>query len=114
MYFLYLNQFFQVLPTGLVIRYPPLILGKLGNDPNKKTVLVYCHLDVASAFIEDGWDTDPFMLVELEDKLVGRGASDNKGPTLGWLHAIEAYQQCDIELPVNIKVNDINFIQLLP
>jgi len=27
-------------------RLPPLILGKLGDDPSKKTVLVYGHFDV--------------------------------------------------------------------
>lgn len=53
---------------------------------------------------EDGWDTDPFVLTEVNEKLYGRGATDDKGPVLGWLHAIEAFQQTGQNVPVNIKV----------
>lgn len=28
------------------LKLPNAILGKIGNDPNKKTVLVYGHMDV--------------------------------------------------------------------
>jgi hypothetical protein len=31
-------------------------------------------------------------------KLFGRGSTDDKGPVLGWLHAIEAYQHSGIEI----------------
>ncbi len=31
-------------------------------------------------------------------KLFGRGSTDDKGPVLGWLHIIEAYQQSGIEI----------------
>ncbi len=50
----------QALDDGSEIRLPPVILGSLGNDPKKKTVLAYCHLDVQPAAKEDGWDYDPF------------------------------------------------------
>lgn len=30
-------------------------------------------------------------------------ATDDKGPVLGWIHAIEAYQKNGIDLPVNLK-----------
>lgn len=43
---------------------PPIILGRLGSDPGKKTVCIYGHLDVQPANIDDGWDTEPFTLVE--------------------------------------------------
>ena len=32
---------------------------------------------------EDGWDTDPFVLTEVDGKLYGRGSTDDKGPVLG-------------------------------
>jgi len=35
--------------------------------------------------------------------MYGRGTTDDKGPVLGWLHCIEAYQSCGVSLPVNIK-----------
>ena len=31
---------------GKKLPLPPVILGKIGNDPKKKTVLVYGHYDV--------------------------------------------------------------------
>ena len=65
---------------------------------------VYGHLDVQPALKSDGWDTEPFVLTEKNGKLYGRGSSDDKGPVLGWLHAIQAFQANNIDLPVNLKV----------
>ncbi|XP_046390572.1 cytosolic non-specific dipeptidase [Ischnura elegans] len=84
-------------------RLPPVILGVLGKDPAKKTVCVYGHLDVQPARKEDGWDTDPFVLTEKEGRLYGRGSTDDKGPVLGWIHAIEAFINTKQDIPVNIK-----------
>lgn len=55
------------------------------------------------ALKEDGWDTEPFVLTEKDGKLFGRGATDDKGPVLCWLHAIASFQGAGIELPVNIR-----------
>lgn len=52
------------LPSGDEIPLPPIVLGRLGSDPGKKTVCIYGHLDVQPANIDDGWDTEPFTLVE--------------------------------------------------
>lgn len=35
----------QVL-DGQTVNLPPAILGRIGNDPSKKTVLIYGHFDV--------------------------------------------------------------------
>lgn len=55
------------------------------------------------ALKSDGWDTEPFVLTERDGKLYGRGASDDKGPVICWLHAIEGFQTLGIPIPVNIK-----------
>lgn len=94
----------QTLPDGKKIPLPPILLGNLGSDPKKKTVLLYGHLDVQPALIEDGWDTEPFTLVEKDGKLYGRGSTDDKGPVLGWIHALQGYKAIGEEIPVNIKV----------
>lgn len=85
------------------IPLPPILLGHLGSDPKKKTVLIYGHLDVQPALKEDGWDTEPFTLVEKDGKLFGRGSTDDKGPVLCWIHALQAYQALGEEIPVNLK-----------
>lgn len=64
---------------------------------------MYGHLDVQPALVEDGWDTDPFVLTEIDSKLYGRGSTDDKGPVLCWIHAIEAFQALGVDVPVNVK-----------
>lgn len=94
--------------------------AQFGNDPNKRTVCVYGHVDVQPAKLEDGWATEPYNLTDINGNrgkthpwwnqsgqapvkpdpvnwfcagnLYGRGASDNKAPVLAWIHAVQAYQ----------------------
>lgn len=84
------------------IQLPPVVLSRFGSDPAKKTVLVYGHYDVQPAALEDGWNTDPFKLVERDGVLYGRGSSDDKGPVMGWLNSIQAHRELGLELPVNL------------
>lgn len=57
------------------------------------------------ALKEDGWTHEPFQLVEdAQNRLNGRGSTDDKGPILGWLNVIEAHQRLGLELPVNLKM----------
>jgi len=93
----------QTLPDGKQIPLPPVLFGQLGSDPKKKTICLYGHLDVQPALKEDGWDTEPFTLVEKDGKLYGRGSTDDKGPVLGWIHALQAYQASGAPVPVNLK-----------
>lgn len=89
--------------NGETLDLPPIILGRYGNDPNKKTLLVYGHYDVQPALKEDGWATDPFTLTEdSSNRLFGRGATDDKGPILGWLLVIESFKKLGIDFPVNL------------
>ncbi len=80
----------------------PLLLGKLGNDPNKFTVAIYSHYDVQPALKSDGWNTEPFEPVEKDGYLYGRGASDDKGPIAATLTAIEEFVAMG-EAPVNFR-----------
>ena len=82
----------QTMDDGKVLALPPVLMGELGNDKSKKTLLVYGHLDVQPAALEDGWDTDPWVLTEKDGKLYGRGSTDDKGPVLGWIHTLQCYK----------------------
>lgn len=88
--------------TDPALELPPVVVSKFGNDPAKKTVLVYGHYDVQPAQLDDGWNTEPFELIEKDDKLFGRGSTDDKGPVIGWLNVIEAHKNLGLELPVNL------------
>ncbi|KAJ3491991.1 hypothetical protein NLI96_g290 [Meripilus lineatus] len=84
---------------------PPVIVGRIGEDAAKKTVLVYGHLDVQPAN-QDGWTIpDPFDLdVDTKSgKMIGRGATDDKGPVLGWINVLEAHYKLGLQLPVNMR-----------
>jgi len=95
----------EKLEDGSEIKLPPVLIGQIGKDPAKKTVLIYGHLDVQPAKLSDGWDTEPFVLTEKDGKLYGRGATDDKGPVLAVLHAVEAFQECrNKDVPINLKL----------
>ncbi|XP_016003889.2 beta-Ala-His dipeptidase isoform X2 [Rousettus aegyptiacus] len=93
----------QKLPDGDALPMPPVLLAELGSDPQKATVCFYGHLDVQPARQEDGWLADPYALTEVDGKLYGRGATDNKGPVLAWINAVGAFRALQEDLPVNIK-----------
>ena len=81
----------------------PLLLGKLGSDPSKKTILVYSHYDVMPASMDDGWDSEPFTIKIRDDGYVyGRGTNDDKGPITATYFAIKELLK-EGELPVNIS-----------
>jgi len=85
------------------LELPPVIIGRYGNDTKKRTILVYGHYDVQPALKEDGWNTQPFELtVDGKGRMYGRGSTDDKGPVLGWVNAIEAHQKAGIDFPVNL------------
>eukprot|EP00928_Gymnodinium_smaydae_P012061 TRINITY_DN14395_c0_g6_i1.p1 TRINITY_DN14395_c0_g6~~TRINITY_DN14395_c0_g6_i1.p1 ORF type:complete len:577 (-),score=140.51 TRINITY_DN14395_c0_g6_i1:22-1701(-) len=93
----------EVLSDGTKIPLPPVVLGQFGNDPKKRTLLVYGHLDVQPAKKSDGWATEPFELINKDGVLYARGASDDKGPVLAWVAVLEAYKELGWELPVNVR-----------
>ena len=41
----------QTLPDGTTLPLPPVLMGELGTDKNKKTLLVYGHLDVQRTIV---------------------------------------------------------------
>lgn len=65
----------------------PVVFASYTADPSYETVLVYGHYDVQPASMEDGWESDPFELVERGGKLIARGVVDNKGQVLAHMSA---------------------------
>ncbi|THH29488.1 hypothetical protein EUX98_g4686 [Antrodiella citrinella] len=90
---------------GKTLDLPPAILGRIGNDPKKKTILIYGHFDVQPANKNDGWNTEPFTMHYEKDtgKIFGRGSTDDKGPILGWLNVLDAHSTLGLDLPVNLR-----------
>jgi predicted dipeptidase len=57
-----------------------------GNE----TFGLVCHMDEVPAGDISAWETDPFKLVEKDDKLFGRGTQDDKGPSLASMYAVKS------------------------
>ena len=72
----------------------------LGDAEEKLAVLG--HLDVVPA--GDGWSVDPFGAVREGDKIIGRGTSDDKGPSLAALFAMKAIKDAGVELKKSIRL----------
>ncbi|GIC94725.1 uncharacterized protein Aud_002054 [Aspergillus udagawae] len=88
------------LPPILVAWYPP--RKSASND--KKTLLIYGHYDVQPELT--GWSYPAFKHTRVQgpsgERLYGRDSTDDKGPVLGWLNAIEAHKNAGVEIPVNL------------
>jgi acetylornithine deacetylase/succinyl-diaminopimelate desuccinylase-like protein len=60
------------------------------HAPGAPTLLVYAHYDVQPPDPVAAWRSPPFVLTQRDDRLYGRGVSDDKGPMLVALTALAA------------------------
>lgn len=69
--------------------------GCMTRRPASEEISFWGHLDVVPA--GEGWQvTQPFVPVERDGWLIGRGTDDNKGPTLGVLYMLRAFEELNI------------------
>jgi acetylornithine deacetylase/succinyl-diaminopimelate desuccinylase-like protein len=79
----------------------PLVTAEWMGAEGQPTVLFYGHYDVQPAD-PSRWDSDPFKAEVRDDKMYGRGATDDKGPIIALISAVEAMMQLDGKLSVNV------------
>lgn len=72
-------------------------VGTVDLNDGEQELAVLAHLDVVPA--GEGWDTDPYTVVEKDGMIFGRGVSDDKGPAVAALYAMKAVK--DLNLPVS-------------
>jgi acetylornithine deacetylase/succinyl-diaminopimelate desuccinylase-like protein len=82
----------------------PLVLAEWLGAEGAPTVLVYAHYDVQPVGEEAAWRTPPFEPVVRDERMYGRGTSDDKGPMLAALGAIERLLDERARLPVNVRI----------
>ena len=70
--------------------HPVVCADWLHGGPDKPTILIYGHFDVQPAEPFDLWTTPPFEPTIREDRIYGRGATDDKGAMLVPILAAEA------------------------
>ncbi len=81
----------------------PLVYGEWLGAPGKPTVLFYGHYDVQPVDPVDLWRNPPFEPTVEGDKLVARGATDDKGQSYAHLKGVAALLKERGSLPVNVK-----------
>jgi acetylornithine deacetylase/succinyl-diaminopimelate desuccinylase-like protein len=81
----------------------PLVYGEWLGAPGKPTVLFYGHYDVQPVDPVELWRHPPFEPTIEGDKLVARGATDDKGQSFAHVKGVAATLAERGKLPVNVK-----------
>jgi acetylornithine deacetylase/succinyl-diaminopimelate desuccinylase-like protein len=91
----------RILETGAGY---PAVFGQWTGAPDKSTILLYAHYDVQPVGREELWTTPPFEPSERNDRLYGRGVSDDKAGVVMHSAAVASYLASVKGLPINVKV----------
>lgn len=79
----------------------PVVYGEIFVNQKYPTVLLYNHLDVQPADASE-WNTPPFSMIKDNNVYRGRGTTDDKGPALTAMYAIQ--YAATKKLPLNFKI----------
>ncbi|MGJ8651879.1 MAG: M20/M25/M40 family metallo-hydrolase [Opitutaceae bacterium] len=80
----------------------PILLAERHGDPAWPHVVIYGHYDVQPADPFELWTSEPFEPTVREGRIYGRGAADNKGPTIVHMTALSRVLAAHPDLPLNI------------
>ena len=81
----------------------PVVFAERAASPEAPTVLVYGHYDVQPPDPVDLWESDPFEPLLVDDYIVARGASDDKGQVYAHVKGVERLLRNGSKPAVNIK-----------
>jgi acetylornithine deacetylase/succinyl-diaminopimelate desuccinylase-like protein len=82
---------------------PPVVYADWLHAPDAPTVLVYGHYDVQPVDPLDLWTSPPFEPVVVGDRMLARGAADDKGQIHAHVMAAAALLATRGSLPINLK-----------
>ncbi|TVP80412.1 MAG: M20/M25/M40 family metallo-hydrolase [Puniceicoccaceae bacterium] len=88
----------EVVETAL---HPILLADRIGS-PDWPHIVIYGHYDVQPADPFELWSEPPFEPSVRAGRIYGRGAADNKGPTIVHMAALARVLAAHPELPLNI------------
>ncbi len=80
----------------------PVVLAKNKHLAGRRTVLLYGHYDVQPAEPLGEWRTPPFEPTIVGDRIMCRGATDNKGQLMAHVAGLEKTLREHSDLPLNL------------
>ena len=81
----------------------PIVYGDWLHAEGAPTVLIYGHYDVQPVDPLDLWTSPPFEPVIVGDRMLARGAADDKGQIHAHVMAFQAVMAARGALPINVK-----------
>jgi len=89
----------ELVPTAL----HPVLYAERIRQPDWPHVVLYGHYDVQPADPFERWSSAPFDPQVRDGRLYGRGAADNKGPTIVHMTALARVLEKLPDLPLNLS-----------
>lgn len=77
---------------------------EIGPEDAKEMILILGHLDTVGPSDITKWDRDPFSGELADGNIYGRGATDDKGPTMGAIYALKVVQDLGIPLKHRVRL----------
>ncbi|MCH2658642.1 MAG: M20/M25/M40 family metallo-hydrolase [Dehalococcoidia bacterium] len=74
------------------------------NNPNAPTILLYSHYDVQPVGDLSNWTSEPFKTIVRDNRIFGRGASDDKSGIITHIGALQAIFSSNLTLPCHVKI----------
>ncbi|KQL32562.1 dipeptidase PepV [Psychrobacillus sp. FJAT-21963] len=87
---------------GLVTKNIDNMAGHIEMGDGEETLGILCHVDVVP--VGEGWTYPPFEGVVADDKIYGRGAIDDKGPTIAAWMAMKLVKESGIPLHKKVRL----------
>ncbi|MBZ5978631.1 MAG: dipeptidase PepV [Leuconostoc gelidum] len=89
---------------GFTIKNIDNVVGyiEIGPKDADEYVAILSHVDVMPA--GEGWETEPFEPVVTADKIIARGASDDKGPGMAAYYAFKILSDLNVPLKRRVRL----------